>query len=69
MGHYDDCYYEAHKYEFEREAKAQKFKKRLIDEISHDDMIKIMFTHFIKTQDVSEIIKIGEEYLQENNSL
>ena len=69
MGHYDDCYYEAHKYEIKREAKANNFRTRLVDEISHDDMIKIMFTHFIKTQGVSEVIKIGEEYLREESPL
>lgn len=44
---YSDCYYELHKDETERENKAKNFRKRLINEISIDDMIKSFFTDFI----------------------
>ena len=44
--------------------KANNYRERLIDEISHDDMIKIMFTDFIKKQGATKTIEIGEEYLR-----
>lgn len=69
MGHYDDCYYEANKERFEREAKARNCRKRLVDELSHDDMIKIMFTDFIKKKDDYNSIKLAEEYLSEESLL
>ena len=46
MSDYSDCYYELHKDEIEKENKANNYRERLIDEISHDDMIKI-YTHII----------------------
>lgn len=64
MSDYSDCYYELHKDEIEKENKANNYRERLIDEISHDDMIKIMFTDFIKKQGVTKTIEIGEEYLR-----
>lgn len=64
MSDYSDCYYELHKDEIEKENKANNCRERLIDEISHDDMIKIMFTDFIKNQGVTKTIEIGEEYLR-----
>lgn len=69
MGHYDDCYYEANKERFEREAKARNCRQRLVDELSHDDMIKIMFTDFIKKKDDYDSIKLAEEYLSEESPL
>ena len=69
MGHYDDCYYEAHKQEFERETKVRSCRKRLVDEISHDDMIKIMFTDFVKKKGDYEVIELGKEYLREESPL
>lgn len=63
MSDYSDCYYELHKYEIERENKANHYRRRLISEISHDEMIKIMFEDFIKKQGDPKIIEIGERYL------
>lgn len=67
MSHYSDCYYEAHKHEFEREERAKNFRERLTVEISCDDMIKIMFADFIKSKCAIEVIKIGEKYLKDEN--
>ena len=64
MSDYSDCYYELHKDEIERENRANNYRKRLVDEISHDDMIKIMFANFIQKQEDMMIIKLGEEYLR-----
>lgn len=62
MSGYSEDYYKLHKDEIERENKAEDYRKKLIDEISIDDMVKILFTNFIKKQDASEVIKIGKEY-------
>lgn len=35
MSDYSDCYYELHKDEIEEENKANNYRERLIDEISH----------------------------------
>lgn len=67
MSHYSDCYYEEHKHEFEREAKAKNFRERLTVELSCDDMIKIMFADFIKCKGVFDVIRIGEKYLKDEN--
>ena len=64
MSDYSDCYYELHKDEIEKEDRANNYRERLVNEISHGDMIKIMFSDFIKKQGVIKTIKIGEEYLR-----
>lgn len=39
-------------------------RNRLINELQTEEMIKIMFEHFIKTQNVDKIIELGEKYLK-----
>lgn len=63
MSYYSDCYYELHKDEFEKEKIAHGLKKRMIYELSSDDMIKIIFAEFIAKKSDYETIKIAEEYL------
>lgn len=64
MSDYSDCYYELHKDEIERENKANNCRRRLINEISIDNMIKIIFVDFINKKDDYDTIKIAEEYLK-----
>lgn len=64
MSDYSDCYYEFHKDEIERENRTDNYRERLINEISHDDMIKIMFIDFIEKQGVTKVIEIGKKYLR-----
>ena len=47
MSHYSDCYYKANKNEFERERKAERYRKRMIDELPINTMIRIMFADFL----------------------
>ena len=45
------------------ERKAEEYRKRMIDELHWNKIIKIMFTDFIKNKSDYEVIKIAEEYL------
>lgn len=63
MSDYSNSYYELRKNEIEREKRAKVLRKRLIDEITMDNMIRIMFTDFINEKNDCDTIKIAEKYL------
>lgn len=63
MSHYSDCYYEANKELFERESKAGKYRKEMLDELSINNMIRIMFADFLDKKSDYDVIKIAEKYL------
>lgn len=56
-------HYELYKEDIEKERMAKEIKDRLRNELSYNDMIKLMFSYFIKSKGVSETIEIGKEYL------
>lgn len=63
MSHYSDCYYEANKNEFERERKAEKYRKEMLDNLGTYEMIRLMFADFITKKSDYDVIKIAEKYL------
>lgn len=40
------------------------YRNRLIKELQTEEMIKIMFEHFIKIQNIDKIIELGKKYLK-----
>ena len=63
MSHYSDCYYQANKNEFERERKAEKYRKEMLDNLGTYEMIRLMFADFITKKSDYDVIKIAEKYL------
>jgi hypothetical protein len=61
---YSDCYHELHKYEIEREGTIEQYRKRMINELNTEDMIKIMFSDYVKRTGASDVIKLSKEYLK-----
>lgn len=41
-----------------------KYRERLVNELSTEDMIKILFTRFIQAQDGEKTIELGKRYLK-----
>ena len=64
MSHYSDCYYEANKELFERESKAGKYRKEMLDNLGTYEMIRLMFADFITKKSDYDVIKIAEKYLK-----
>ena len=64
MSHYSDCYYEANKELFERESKAGKYRKEMLDELSINNMIRIMFADFLDKKSDYDVIGIAEKHLR-----
>ena len=64
MSHYSDCYYEANKELFERESKANKYRKEMLDELSVNNMIRIMFADFLDKKSNYDVIGIAEKHLR-----
>ena len=48
----------------EREIKATDIRERLINEMSTEEKIKILFAHFIRNARPEDVIKIGDEFLR-----
>lgn len=64
MSHYSDCYYEANKELFERESKANKYRKEMLDELSINNMIRIIFADFLDKKSNYDVIGIAEKHLR-----
>ena len=64
MSDYSDCYFEAHKELFERERKAERYRERMIDELSINTMIRIMFADFLDKKSDYDVIGIAEKHLR-----
>lgn len=60
MGHYDEYYV----YQTKREYEIKNLKSRLINELSVDEMIKIMFKDFIEEQLNLRIESLSNKYLK-----
>lgn len=64
MSDYSDCYFEANKELFERESKAEKYRKEMLDNLGTYEMIRLMFADFITKKSDYDVIKIAEKYLK-----
>ena len=64
MSHYSDCYYEANKDEFERERKANKYRKEMLDNLAEYEMVRIMFADFLAKKSDYDVIGIAEKHLR-----
>ena len=64
MSHYSDCYYEANKDEFERESKANKYRKEMLDNLGTYEMIRLMFADFLDKKSDYDVIDMVEKYLK-----
>ena len=64
MSHYSDCYYEANKNEFERERKAEKYRKEMLDNLGTYEMIRLMFADFLDKKSDYDVIGIAEKHLR-----
>ena len=64
MSHYSDCYYEANKELFERASKANKYRKEMLDKLSINNMIRIMFADFLDKKSNYDVIGIAEKHLR-----
>lgn len=67
MSHYSDCYYEANKNEFERERKAEKYRKEMLDNLGTYEMIRLMFADFLYKKSDYDVINMVEKFLAEEN--
>ena len=63
MSDYSDCYYEANKDEFERESKAKRYRKEMLDNLAEYEMVRIMFADFLAKKSDYDVIEIVEKYL------
>lgn len=64
MSHYSDCYYEANKELFERESKANKYRKEMLDNLAEYEMVRIMFADFLDKKSDYDVIGIAEKHLR-----
>lgn len=63
MSDYSDVYYELHKTEFEKERLATEYRRRLVSELSVNDMVKIMFSSHVESTKDYIILDLAEKYL------
>ena len=63
MSDYSEVWGEMHKDQFERERKIAEVRERMKKELSTEDMIKVMFSHFIDMQPGIAVLHLGEQYL------
>ena len=67
MSDYSDCYFEANKELFERESKAGKYRKEMLDNLGTYEMIRLMFTDFLYKKSDYDVIDMVEKFLAEEN--
>ena len=64
MSHYSDCYHEVNKELFERESKANKYRKEMLDNLGTYEMIRLMFADFLDKKSDYDVIGIAEKHLR-----
>lgn len=64
MSHYEDAWDELHASEFNRINKARNIRERLINELTTDELIKIMFADFIDKVPDRKVIEMGVVHLK-----
>lgn len=61
MGHYDEQYEERDRKEYERKKSAEQSRKIMMD-IPPNDMIKIMFNHYLRNLSDFDAIQLSLDY-------
>ena len=63
MSDYSEVWEDMHEDEIKLEHKADQCKKALIDNLSSDEMIRIMFTSYLNTVSNNDIIKLHDNFI------
>lgn len=63
MSDYSEVWEEMHEDQIKMEHKADQCKKALIDNLSSDEMIRIMFTSYLKTVSNNDIFKLHDNFI------
>ena len=69
MSDYFEVWEDMHEDEIKLEHKADQCKKALIDNLSSDEMIRIMFTSYLKTVSNNDIIKLHDNFIPADETL
>ena len=69
MSDYSEVWEEMHEDQIKMEHKADKCKSVLMDNLSSDDMIRIMFTSYLKTVSNNDIIKLHDNFIAADATL
>lgn len=65
--HYDEAWEEAHAEEFKREREASQSRKKLLESLNADAMIKIMFKDYLHKLSDFKVIELKKEYIDSRN--
>ena len=63
MSDYSEVWEEMHEDQIKLDHKAHQCKEALIDNLSSDEMIRIMFTSYLKTVSNNDIIKLHDNFI------
>lgn len=63
MSDYSEVWEDMHEDQIKLDHKADQCKKALIDNLSSDEMIRIMFTSYLKTVSHNDIIKLHDNFI------
>jgi len=63
MSDYSEVWEDMHEDQIKLEHKADQCKKDLIDNLSSDEMIRIMFTSYLKTVSNNDMIKLHDNFI------
>lgn len=69
MSDYSEAWEEVHEYQIRMKHKADKCKSVLMDNLSSDDMIRIMFTGYLNTLPDSDIVKLYDKFIANDDKL
>lgn len=69
MSDYSEVWEDTHEDQIKLEHKADQCKKALIDNLSSDEMIRIMFTSYLKTVSNSDMIKLHDNFIAADETL
>lgn len=69
MSDYSEVWEEMHEDQIKMDHKADKCKSVLMDNLSSDDMIRIMFTSYLKTVSNNDIIKLHDNFIAADATL
>lgn len=69
MSDYSEVWEDMHEDQIKLEHKADQCKKDLIDNLSSDEMIRIMFTSYLNTASNNDIIKLHDNFIPADETL
>lgn len=64
LSHYYDWYFKANKERFEKQRRTEEYKDRMIDELSTNTMVRIMFRDFLDKKSDYDVIDLAEKHLR-----